>query len=336
MSVIQCDQFHILYFWLLTCRGNNLLCVVLTKKLITYGIEFLVYSMLPVFLMNYFRLSIVAVLLVCTPLSATLSETLTWAGCGITKKAFMAELAKGFEEETGVKIKLEGGGATRGVRDAANALIDMGGSCRMTLPLTDPSELHVTMHPVAWDALAVLVHPSNPVDRISTEQLKKIYTGKLTNWKYLGGPDRPIEVYVRRGKISGVGYALRQYLFKDSNMSFYSTKLFRSSGPLEKAIEKSPYAIGVSGVSSARKRKVQIIGLDDVTPTPENIQAGRYELYRPLYIVTQQQPKGRVKEFIKFATSKKGRQILRDNQTVPYLDAIGLMSKSVIYGLGVK
>lgn len=286
--------------------------------------------------MNYFRLLIVAALFFSTPLFATASETLTWAGCGITKKAFMAELAVGFEKETGVKIKLKGGGATRGIRDTASALIDMGGSCRMPLPLANSSELYVTMHPVAWDALAVLVHPSNPVHRISSEQLRKIYTGKLTNWKTLGGPDRPIEVFVRHGKISGVGYALRQYLFNDSNQPFYSTQLFRSSGPLEKAVEKAPYAIGVSGVSSARKRNVQIIGLDDITPTPENIKAGQYELYRPLYIVTQQQPTGRVKEFIKFASSKKGRQILRENQTVPYLDAIGLMSKSVIYGLGVK
>jgi len=156
-------------------------------------------------------------LLAYLPVSATATaETLTWAGCGITKKAFMAELATGFEKETGVKIKIEGGGATRGVRDAAKALIDMGGSCRMNLPMADPSELYVTMHPVAWDALAVLVHPSNPVKKISTEQLRKIYTGKLTNWKQLGGPNKEIEVFVRKGKISGVGYALRQYLFKDS------------------------------------------------------------------------------------------------------------------------
>ena len=279
---------------------------------------------------------LLTVIIIGQPVLALSQETLTWAGCGITKKAFMAELAKGFEEKTGVKIKLEGGGATRGIRDAAEGLIDMGGSCRMNLPLSNPSELYVTLHPVAWDGLAVLVHPSNPVQRISSEQLKKIYTGKLTNWKSLGGPDRPIEVYVRNGKISGVGYALRQYLFRDSNKTFYSTRQFRSSGPLEKAIEKSPYAIGVSGVSSARKRKVQIIGLDDIVPSPENIKAGLYGLYRPLYIVTPPRPTGRVKEFIKFATSKKGRQIMRDNQTVPYHDAIGLASKSVIYGLGVK
>ena len=286
--------------------------------------------------MHYLRLLVVATLIFSTPLLAVSGETLTWAGCGITKKAFMAELAAGFEKKTGVKIKLEGGGATRGVRDSAKALIDMGGSCRMALPLADSSELYVTLHPVAWDALAVLVHPSNPVSRITTEQLRKIYTGKLTNWKQLGGPDRPIEVYVRRGKISGVGYALRQYLFKDSNKEFYSTRLFRSSGPLEKAIEKSPWAIGVSGVSSARKRKVKIIGLDGIVPSPENIKAGKYELYRPLYLVTPTRPSGRVKEFIEYATSEEGRRILRENQTVPYHDALGLASKSVIYGLGVR
>ncbi|MEJ2181176.1 MAG: hypothetical protein P8Y28_12270, partial [Gammaproteobacteria bacterium] len=71
-----------------------------------------------------------------------------WAGCGITKKAFMAELAAGFEKKTGIKVDLQGGGATKGIRQAAKLKIDLGGSCRMTLPDADPSELHATLHPV--------------------------------------------------------------------------------------------------------------------------------------------------------------------------------------------
>ena len=60
-------------------------------------------------------------------------RVLTWAGCGISKKAFMAELAKGYEKKTGVKIKLQGGGATKGIRTVASRENDLGGSCRQTL-----------------------------------------------------------------------------------------------------------------------------------------------------------------------------------------------------------
>ena len=263
-------------------------------------------------------------------------NVITWAGCGITKKAFMAELAKGYEEKTGTKMELYGGGATRGIRDTAALKMDMGGSCRMTLPEIERSELHVTLHPVAWDALAVIMHPQNPVDNLTTDQIKAIYLGKIKNWKELGGADAPIELYVRQGKVSGVGYAIRQYLFQDGGVNFVSDHVVKSSGPLEKAVEKDPNAMGITGISSARKRNVKIVGIDGKSPSYDNLKNGSYGLYRPLYLVTSPMPSAKVKEFIAFANSRQGRKIIRDNGTVPYRDALNLMSKLVIYGFGVR
>jgi phosphate transport system substrate-binding protein len=264
--------------------------------------------------------------------------SISWAGCGITKKAFMAELAKAYEDKTGVKILLEGGGATRGIRDTVHQKLDMGGSCRMNLPSEDRSELHASLHPVAWDALAVITHKSNPVKNISTQQIRDIYKGKITNWRQLGGPNAPIHLYVRRGKISGVGYAIRQYLFKDSMEEFVTDKKYfmRSSGPLEKSIENDANGIGITGISSARKRKVKIIALDDKQPSYENVMRGKYVLYRPLYLVTTPTPSAKVKDFVSFAMSKEGREIIRQNGTVPYRDAPQLMSKMLIYGFDVQ
>lgn len=263
-------------------------------------------------------------------------NTIRWAGCGITKKAFMAELAKGYEQKTGIKVKLEGGGATRGIRDTASLKVDMGGSCRMSLPETNRSELYASLHPVAWDALAIIVHKSNPVKNLSTAQIKDIYTGKTTNWKQLGGKSGPIKLYVRQGKISGVGYAIRQYIFKDGGMEFHTKYQVRSSGPLEKAIEKDPLAMGITGISSARKRNVKVIGFDGKQPTMENLMKGKYQLYRPLYLVTSPKPSKKVKEFISFAMSRAGREIIRHNHTVPYKDAPNLMSKMLVYGFDVR
>ena len=264
------------------------------------------------------------------------NNTILWAGCGITKKAFMAELAQAYEAKTGVKVKLEGGGAARGIRDAAALKVDLGGSCRMSLPGVERSELHASLHPIAWDALAIIINKKNPVNNITTDQIKKIYLGKITNWSELGGPNAPINLYVRRGKYSGVGYTIRQYIFQDGSIEFVSDFVVKSSGPLEKAVEKDPYAMGITGISSARKRNVKIIGFDGKSPTYENVSKGNYGLYRPLYLVTSPQPSDKVKDFVAFARSEEGRKIMRVNQTVPYKDAPHLMSKMLIYGFGVK
>lgn len=283
-------------------------------------------------------LAVTSLLLFTQFATAKSTQTLTWAGCGITKKAFMAELAKAYEKKTGIKIILEGGGATRGIRDTVKRKVDIGGSCRMTLPSTDRSELYAQLHPVAWDALAVIAHKSNPINNLTTDQIRKIYEGKIANWQQLGGSNAPIHLYIRRGKISGVGYAIRQYIFKNSEMDFVTSPEYvvRSSGPLEKAIEKDPYALGITGVSSARKRDVKILSIDGKSPTFENVKDGKYVLYRPLYLVTTPGPSQAVKDFVAFAMSKEGRAILRQNGTVPYQDAPNLMSKLLIYGFDVQ
>ena len=265
-------------------------------------------------------------------------NSIQWAGCGITKKAFMAELAAAYEAKTGIHINLQGGGATRGIRDTAQLKIDIGGSCRMPLPQADSSELHAVTHPVAWDALAIIAHKDNPVNNLTTDQVLKIYTGKITNWQDVGGNNAPIHLYVREGNISGVGYAIRQYLFANGEQPFTTKKEYQvaSSGPLERAVETDPQAMGITGVSSARKRDVKILDFDGKSPSYEHVKSGEYGLYRPLYLVTSPTPSKKVKGFVDFAASKEGREILRKNGTVPYHDALHLMSKMRIYGFGVE
>ncbi|WP_457675048.1 phosphate ABC transporter substrate-binding protein [Thiolapillus sp.] len=256
-------------------------------------------------------------------------NALHWAGCGITKKAFMKELATEYERVYGVPFVLEGGGATKGIRRVKDRSVDLGGSCRPKLSgIAEERFVHMT--PVAWDALVVMVHKDNPVSDISLGQVKDLYEGKITNWKQLGGNDAPVELLVRKGKISGVGYTLRQLVWGDPDQEFKGSKEFPSSGPLEKAIETNPNAIGISGISSARKRDVKLLALEGKTPSFENIQSGNYLLYRPLYItyMTRNNPHLKeIKRFIAFALSKRGRQIIRAQGVVPYLDAIALTSK---------
>lgn len=269
---------------------------------------------------------------------SSIANTITWGGCGISKKSYMTALAKEFEKTHKIKIDLQGGGATKGIRGTASHDTMMGGSCRMRLPEYDTSETYVKSFPIAWDALAVIVNKKNKMLNITTEQIKQIYTGKITNWAQLDGEYGPINLYIREGKLSGVGYTIRQYIFKDSQKDFVTNKKFimKSSGPLEKGVENDPNAIAITGVSSARKRDVKILSFEGFSPTYENVKNGNYLYYRPLYLITQGTPKGNVKKFLKFAQSKRGRQIIRDNETVPYRDALHLMTKMSIYGFGVK
>ena len=260
--------------------------------------------------------------------SVIAAEPLLWAGCGITKKAFMGELAAAYKRKYGVEIILEGGGATKGIRRISDQSVHLGGTCRPKRPESS-EESTAELVPVAWDALVVIVHPDNPVDDISFQQLKDLYDGKITNWKQLGGPDKPIDLLVRKGKISGVGSTLRELVFHDANHRFVSKHQFPSSGPLEKAVENNVNAIGVTGISSAVRREVKLLHLEGKEPNYDTVRTGEYLLNRPLYIAFNAANERRieVKRFIDFAHSRAGREVIRNAGTVPYLEALRLVHK---------
>lgn len=276
------------------------------------------------------KLLFIVASLFIVPAWADEAVPLKWVGCGITKKAFMQELAAAYERSTGERIDIEGGGATKGIRDVARLEADMGGSCRYLLAGT-AAELGVKPFPVAWDALVAIVHPSNPVQSLTLDELRAVYNGEITNWSQLGGYNAPLELAVRKGKISGVGLTLRQLVFADENKAFVATHEFPSSGPLEQAIESNVNAIGVTGISSAQKRKVKILRLEDKEPNYANILNGEYLLYRPLYIIakTSNPNYEKVRRFVDFANSREGRDIVRANGVVPYLEATHLIRKQL-------
>jgi phosphate transport system substrate-binding protein len=247
---------------------------------------------------------------------------LKWTGCGVTKGAFMKELARAYEQKTGTAIKLSGGGASKGIRAASAGTTDIGGTCRHWLKDVNneinPQEQDAELVQVAWDALVVIVYPDNEVDDISIEQLKQIYDGKISKWSELGGADRPIGIIARAGKTSGVGYMFRQLVFHDPEYRIKARALrVKSSGPLEKKVEKIKTAIAIDGISSAKKRKVKFLSLDGVVPTKENITAGKYPLFRPLYLaINKSKASAETKKFIEYALSPQGQAIIAEQGTV--------------------
>jgi phosphate transport system substrate-binding protein len=267
--------------------------------------------------------------------AAAPEKKLTWAGCGISKNAFMAEMAAAYEKKTGVKIDFKGGGATKGIREVSKHSVDIGGTCRHTMEdpaslLDHPEERRVQLTPVAWDALVAIVHKDNPVSDITLEQIRQLYTGKLTNWKQLGGRDAPIELYVRKGKISGVGRTKRELIFNNYEQEFVAKHVVDESATLEKDMVSNPNGVGMTGVSSARKlgSTAKILRLEGKEASYENIKNGHYILYRPLYMVTHMQASNpEIKKFLLFVMGEEGKKVMRSVGTVPYEDAIGLWSK---------
>jgi len=260
------------------------------------------------------------------PVLAAQQKTLHWVGCGISKKAYLVSLAKAYEKKTGIVIDIQGGGATRGIRDVANMSADIGGSCRRRMRSAAEEE-GVVQVPVAWDALVVIVNKDNPVSNISLEDLRKVYLGEITNWSQLGGNDMPLQLFARKGKISGVGRTARKLLFDNYEQEFVTELLFDSSGPLEKQVIVDPGAIAISGISSARKRDVKILDLEGKSPSYENIQTGQYLLYRTLYLVYNESSEqaDMSRDFIRFAGTREGRDVIRASGTVPYLEGLNLL-----------
>lgn len=252
--------------------------------------------------------------------AAAAKKEITWAGCEVTKTAFMAELAKGFEAKTGIKVKLQGGGASAGIRLTASGKTDTGGTCRHRLFVNGMPvgiELRSHMYQVAWDALVVITHPTNPVSNISVADLKKVYNGKIKNWKELGGEDQPIVIGIHDDKYDGVGQMFRMLAFGYQEYEFLAdVQKFASTGPLESFVEKTPYSIAVDGISSAKRRKLKVLSLDNMVPTKEMVGTGKYPWYRPLYLVTNAEPSAESLQLIEYALSPEGQKIIADQGTV--------------------
>lgn len=255
---------------------------------------------------------------------------LNWVGCDVSRAAYITDLAEAYQQKTGIHINLHTGSSASSIRDVHNGDADIGGSSRYLLA-NDPRETGVELLPVAWDALTIIVHRQNPVDNISHDQAKAIYTGKIQNWAELGGTDQKIVVLALDTINSAEGHALKQLLFSDIDRNINATRLFASTAALEQALLENPNAIAITGISRARLKDYKIMALDGIQPSVDNIKTGDYSFYRPLYLAYDPESPNidSVKHFIQFVQSKAGRDAMRANGVVPYREALSLVMKQV-------
>ena len=207
-----------------------------------------------------------------------------------------------------------------GVEDLRSGKVDFAASCR-SRSAGDPQD--VTFVQVAWDALAFIVHKSNPLENVTLDQVRSIYAGTVTNWKQLKGGDAPIKIFISRTRkgLSGVEASTKQLVLNGKEpVETANTVFVASSGIVEQMVEENPAGFAATGITSARKRDVKILKVNGVAPTNSAIIHKRYPLKRPLFLLLPKHPKLEVQKFVYFALSKEGQQFIRSLNVVSVLD----------------
>ena len=172
---------------------------------------------------------------------------------------------------------------------------------------------------VARDALAVVVHPSNPIDRLTRSQLEAIFRGKITNWKEVGGPDRPIVVYSRETS-SGTYEFFRESVLEGKN---YMSGILSmpATGAVIQSVSQTPGAIGYIGLAYLTPRlkplAVSYDGEHYVYPSVESASDGSYPVVRPLYYYYDAAQRASVEPFVDYVLSDEAQRIVKEKGFIP-------------------
>jgi phosphate transport system substrate-binding protein len=181
-------------------------------------------------------------------------------------------------------------------------------------------------HIVAADAIAIVVHPSNPVDVLSIPQISDIYSGKITNWQEVGGEDRPIVLLSRESNSGTHVYFLEEVLRggREDDKTLFSpdTLLMPSSEGISAEVRQNPNAIGYDGLGYVTPdQKVVAVapeaGAAAVLPSIDTVRDGSYPIARDLYIYTAGEPEGIVRDYLDWILDAEGQAIVRELGFVP-------------------
>jgi len=169
---------------------------------------------------------------------------------------------------------------------------------------------------ICMDGVCLIVHPSNPVRNLSKEQVKKIYTGAVTNWKELGGPDMPI-IAISRETSSGT-YEVFHELALDKEKMGTKIELSNSNPAIFTRVSTTQGAIGYVGLGFV-SRGVQAVRYENVMPTKETIASGTYKISRPLYLFTNGYPElgSPLMTFCNFFLTEEGHEIISAKGFIP-------------------
>lgn len=214
------------------------------------------------------------------------------------------------EKHPNIIVNVQGGGSSAGIQAAKYGVADIG-TCSRELK---PEEKDLNEIIVAYDGLAIIVHPTNKIDDLTIEQIKQIFAGQIRNWQEFGGKDKAMTV-VTREEGSGTRGAFQELVMKKERI-FKGAIVQDSNGTVREIVANDPNAIGYISLGLVND-KVKALKLDGIIATDENIVTKRYNLVRPFLFVTKDNPTGEVKNFIDFVLSQEGQELIRKEGLIP-------------------
>ena len=232
-----------------------------------------------------------------------------------------------------VQLSVTGGGSGTGIAALINGTVDIANASRRIKDEERQNALDNGSDPVefviARDAIAVIVNLENPVDNLTLQQISDIYSGKIQNWQEVGGEDRPI-VRLSRETNSGTHvYFLEEVvrLGDKENTTLFSrdTLLLPSSEGIGAEIKQNPNAIGYDGLGYVTE-EMKVIGVsiaegkEFITPSAETVNSGAYPIARDLYMYTNGQPEGSIKEYLDWIMTAEAQEIVKELGFVPIID----------------
>ncbi len=215
-----------------------------------------------------------------------------------------------------VFIEVQGPGSSAGIKAAKNGSADLGMSSRN---LKDSEKEPTLMEEaIALDGIAVVVHPSNAVKGLTAEQVSEIYKGEITNWKQVGGEDKPI-VAVTRDTASGTRGAFEDIMslkkkIADKEVSAISQRaqVANGNGALKTMVASNPYAIGYISLGTV-DTSVHALSVDGVDASVDNVKNGTYKVSRPFLVLYQQgKPSAQAQKFLEWMLSPEAQKIVVD------------------------
>jgi phosphate transport system substrate-binding protein len=214
-------------------------------------------------------------------------------------------------------IYVQGGGSTAGIEAAITRAANIGTSSRNLIG--DEKKLYAVT--IAKDAIAVIVHPTSPLDNLPINKVRGIFCGKIANWKELGGANHPIDI-VTREEGSGTRESFQKFVMRKEDISL-GALVQDSNGAVRQVISSDPNAIGYISLGLVNKQ-VKALRISGVQPNLTNVNNGKYTLVRPFLFVFDGEPAGEAKSFLEFVLSPPAQKLLLKEGLVPVVEKVGM------------
>ena len=253
-----------------------------------------------------------AVILCFAMVGCTKNEGVATDGSTSMSKVIGA-LSEAFESDTGITVTYNATGSGAGIQAVGEGRCDIGLSSRSLKDEEKASGLEETI--LAYDGIAIIVNPANPVADLDVETIAKIYTGEITNWKEVGGNDAEI-VLIGREAGSGTRDGFESITGTEDNCKYRQE--LTSTGDVITTVSSNPDAIGYASLSSV-KDAVKALTVDGVAPSEETIKDGSYVVQRPFVLVTKKDTalSKSAQKFFDYITSKDANEIVSSAGVVP-------------------